>query len=60
MFWKPWRAGKFHVWPVAKVEQGIELLTGNGRRKEKRRWKIRAWTVLARLIDERCTHGGIE
>jgi predicted ATP-dependent protease len=21
-------AGKFHIWPVAKVEQGIEILTG--------------------------------
>ncbi len=21
-------AGKFHIWPVARVEQGIELLTG--------------------------------
>jgi hypothetical protein len=21
-------AGKFHIWPVAKVEQGIEVLTG--------------------------------
>ena len=33
----PWRdedileavaAGKFHIWPVAKIEQGIEILTG--------------------------------
>jgi predicted ATP-dependent protease len=21
-------AGKFHIWPVAKIEQGIEILTG--------------------------------
>jgi predicted ATP-dependent protease len=21
-------AGKFHIWPVAKVEEGIEVLTG--------------------------------
>jgi predicted ATP-dependent protease len=21
-------AGKFHIWPVAKVEEGIEILTG--------------------------------
>jgi predicted ATP-dependent protease len=27
-------AGKFHIWPVAKVEEGIEILTGKtaGRR----------------------------
>jgi len=21
-------SGKFHIWPVARIEQGIELLTG--------------------------------
>ena len=21
-------AGKFHIWPVAKIEEGIEILTG--------------------------------
>ena len=21
-------AGKFHIWPVAKIEEGIEVLTG--------------------------------
>ena len=45
-------AGKFHIWPVAKVEQGIEILTGKmaGQRNGDR--KFDAGTVFA-LIDER-------
>jgi len=45
-------AGKFHVWPVAKVEQGIELLTGMAAGKKNGDGKFEPGTVLA-LIDER-------
>jgi predicted ATP-dependent protease len=45
-------AGKFHVWPVAKVEQGIELLTGRSAGKKDGGGKFESGTVLA-LIDER-------
>src|ERR1700686_4253033 len=45
-------AGKFHVWPVCKVEQGIELLTGMAAGKKNGDGKFEPGTVLA-LIDER-------
>jgi ATP-dependent Lon protease len=45
-------AGKFHVWPVTKVEQGIELLTGMAAGKKNGDGKFEPGTVLA-LIDER-------
>jgi predicted ATP-dependent protease len=45
-------AGKFHVWPVGKVEQGIELLTGMAAGKKNGSGKFEPGTVLA-LIDER-------
>jgi ATP-dependent Lon protease len=45
-------AGKFHVWPVAKVEQGIEILTGMAAGKKNGDGKFEPGTVLA-LIDER-------
>src|SRR5216683_660972 len=45
-------AGKFHVWPVVKVEQGIELLTGMAAGKKNSDGKFEPGTVLA-LIDER-------
>jgi ATP-dependent Lon protease len=45
-------AGKFHVWPVAKVEQGIELLTGMAAGKKNGDGKFEPGTVLA-LIDDR-------
>jgi len=45
-------AGKFHIWPVAKVEQGIELLTGMAAGKKNGEGKFEPGTVLA-LIDER-------
>jgi ATP-dependent Lon protease len=45
-------AGKFHVWPVVKVEQGIELLTGIAAGKKNGDGKFEPGTVLA-LIDER-------
>jgi ATP-dependent Lon protease len=44
--------GKFHVWPVAKVEQGIELLTGMAAGKKNGDGKFEPGTVLA-LIDDR-------
>jgi len=44
--------GKFHVWPVAKVEQGIELLTGMAAGKKSGDGKFEPGTVLA-LIDDR-------
>src|ERR1700720_421541 len=45
-------AAKFHIWPVAKVEQGIELLTGMTAGKKNSDGKFEPGTVLA-LIDER-------
>ena len=33
-------AGKFHVWPVAKIEEGIEILTGMTAGIAERRWLI--------------------
>jgi len=45
-------AGKFHIWPVAKVEQGIELLTGMAAGKKNGDGKFEPGTVLA-LMDER-------
>jgi predicted ATP-dependent protease len=44
--------GKFHIWPVAKVEQGIEILTGMAAGKKNGDGKFEPGTVLA-LIDER-------
>ena len=45
-------AGKFHVWPVAKVEQGIELLTGMAAGAKNTEGKFEPGTVLA-LMDDR-------
>jgi len=45
-------AGKFHIWPVAQVEQGIELLTGTTAGRKNGDGKFDAGTVFA-LIDER-------
>jgi lon-related putative ATP-dependent protease len=45
-------AGKFHVWPVAHVEQGIEILTGNVAGKRDAEGKFEKGTVFA-LVDER-------
>jgi predicted ATP-dependent protease len=45
-------AGKFHVWPVAKVEQGIELLTGRPAGKKDGGGKFEPGSVFA-LMDER-------
>jgi len=45
-------AGKFHVWPIAKVEQGIELLTGKPAGKKVSDGKFDTGSVFA-LMDER-------
>ena len=45
-------AGKFHIWPVAKVEQGIEILTGTTAGRKNGDGKFDAGTVFA-LMDER-------
>jgi predicted ATP-dependent protease len=48
-------AGKFHIWPVAKVEQGIEILTGSLAGQQDGDGKFEAGTVFA-LMDERMRH----
>src|SRR6266581_882434 len=45
-------AGNFHVWPVAKVEQGIEILTGTAAGATNGDGKFEPGTVLG-LIDDR-------
>jgi predicted ATP-dependent protease len=45
-------AGKFHIWPVAKIEQGIEILTGHAAGQKKTDGKFEEGTVFA-LMDER-------
>src|ERR1700732_2792058 len=45
-------AGKFHIWPVEKVEQGIEILTGRTAGTRDNQGKFEDGTVFA-LVDER-------
>jgi len=45
-------AGKFHIWPVGQVEQGIELLTGTTAGQRNGDGKFDPGTVFA-LMDER-------
>ena len=45
-------AGKFHIWPIAKIEQGIEILTGCVAGQKKSNGKFEEETVFA-LMDER-------
>ena len=45
-------AGKFHIWPVEKVEQGIEILTGRVAGERDANGKFEESTVFA-LVDER-------
>ena len=45
-------AGQFHIWPVEKVEQGIEILTGKGAGVRDAQGKFEAGSVFA-LVDER-------
>jgi predicted ATP-dependent protease len=44
--------GKFHIWPVARVEQGVELLTGSPAGTRNGSGKFEEGTVFSR-IDER-------
>ena len=45
-------AGKFHLWPVARIEQGVEILTGIPAAVRNGSGKFEEGTVYAR-IDER-------
>jgi predicted ATP-dependent protease len=45
-------AGKFHIWPVTKVEEGIEILTGATAGRRNGDGKFDPGTVFA-LMDER-------
>jgi hypothetical protein len=45
-------AGKFHIWPVEIVEQGIEILTGRAAGERDAKAKFEDGTVFA-LVDER-------
>jgi predicted ATP-dependent protease len=45
-------SGKFHVWPVAKIEQGIEILMNVSAGSRNGAGKFEAGTVFA-LVDER-------
>ncbi len=44
-------AGKFHIWPVEKVEQGIEILTGRAAGMRGADGKFEAGTVFAMVED---------
>jgi ATP-dependent Lon protease len=46
------RSGKFHIWPVARVEQGVELLTGICAGERSGEAEFEKGTVFA-LVDER-------
>jgi predicted ATP-dependent protease len=45
-------AGKFHIWPVEKVEQGIEILTGRAAGQRDGHGRFEEGTVFG-LVDER-------
>jgi predicted ATP-dependent protease len=45
-------AGKFHIWPVARIEQGIEILTGTAAGQQNGDGKFENGTAFA-LMDER-------
>jgi predicted ATP-dependent protease len=45
-------AGKFHIWPVEKVEQGIEILTGRVAGQRDGHGRFEEGTVFG-LVDER-------
>jgi predicted ATP-dependent protease len=44
--------GKFHVWPIKKIEQGIEILTGRSAGYKNGDGTFEKGTVFA-MIDER-------
>jgi predicted ATP-dependent protease len=48
-------AGKFHIWPVARIEDGIEILTGATAGKRNGDGTFEKETVFA-LIDARLSH----
>ena len=45
-------AGKFHIWPVERVEQGIEILTGRAAGQRDGHGRFEEGTVFG-LVDER-------
>ena len=45
-------AGKFHIWPVDKIEQGIEILTGRAAGIRDRNGKFAEGTVFA-LVEQK-------
>jgi predicted ATP-dependent protease len=45
-------SGKFHIWPIARVEQGVELLTGKPAGQQNGSGKFEPSTVFGR-VDER-------
>jgi lon-related putative ATP-dependent protease len=45
-------AGKFHIWPVARIEQGIEILMGTAAGERNGSGRFEPGTVFA-LMDER-------
>jgi len=47
--------GKFHIWPVAKIEQGIEILTQTSAGKKNGDGTFEPGTAFA-LVDERLRH----
>jgi predicted ATP-dependent protease len=48
-------AGKFHIWPVARIEDGIEILTGATAGKRNADGTFEKETVFA-LVDARLSH----
>ncbi|MBD3333123.1 AAA family ATPase [candidate division GN15 bacterium] len=46
------KAGKFHVWPVKTIEEGIEILTGQSAGKRGRNGKFTSGSILARVDDK--------
>ncbi len=48
-------AGKFHIWPVAKIEQGIEILSTTAAGQKNGAGKFDSGTVFA-LVDDKLSH----
>ena len=44
-------AGKFHIYPVATVEQGLEILTGKSAGNRNANGKFEEGTIFARVDD---------
>lgn len=45
-------AGRFHIWPISRIEQGVELLTGRRAGDKNGNGRFEAGTVFAN-VDER-------